>query len=505
MSKLILVRPAHAHIPEITAYRDECLSHDDHSHGDSGLDTATDIAKWVDFCHALTKKETIPKGTKYVQADQFMLMREGHPRILGMINLRHYLKEGYLAEHGGHIGFGIRPLERGKGYAKAMLALCLEACRKLGLTKVLLCCDIDNHGSRGTIKACGGVFERLAIAGAEIDERYWIELADIDSPPQVSDNAESPAQSHPLTFVQKFQHEVTAKASATEKPASSDIITNYYSNYDEESRLVTRPGLVEFLTTMRYLEKYMPNLDKAIKTDDSKAASATAKILEIGAGTGRYSRAIAEMGYAVEAVELVPHNIDIFRKEMTQGQQINITQGNALDLSMFAAEIFELTLLLGPLYHLYTVEEKRQAISEALRVTKPGGVVFAAYCQGDPSIVEGGFSRKRFSVADMIQRGLIDPVSFATKSRPEDIFELVRTEDITHTMSVFDNAKRLHLVGTDLFSRFIPTALDDMHDEEFSLYLRYHFAVCERADLIGASHHVLDIFKKLYTAAPHKM
>jgi len=474
MSKLILVRPTQSHIPEIQAYREECLAHDSHTHGDSGLYKYNDIAAWVNFCHLMRRKETAP-NPKWVEADQFMLMRDGEPQILGMINFRHYLTEGYLAEHAGHIGFGVRPSERRKGYAKAMLSLCLEECRALGLARVLLTCDIDNHGSRGTIKACGGKFERLAITGCEIDERYWIELGNGCATPETvpplgpSDNDVASAMPQ-----DKEQTPLT----------SPEILANHYSSQDEEARLATRHGLVEFLTTMRYIEKYLTN---------------GAKILEIGAGTGRYSRAIADIGHKVEAVELVPHNIEVFRQAMKPGQDIKIIQGNALDLSMFEANSFDLTLSLGPLYHLYTPEDKLKAISEALRVTKPGGVVFVAYCMSDPSIVEGGFGHRRFDVGTMMQKGLINPVTFATKSRPEDIFEMVRIQDIHALMEAINKdipVTHLHMVGTDLFSRYIRDSLETMDDENFALYLRYHFAVCERQDMIGISHHMLDIFRK---------
>jgi len=461
--KLILQKPSEAHTSEIRAYRDECLAHDTHTHGDSGLDKHEDITAWINFCCLMAHKETIPKPG-WVQASQFMLMEEGSPRILGMINLRHYLNGGYLAEHGGHIGYGVRPSERGKGYAKAMLLLCLEECRKLGLEEVLVICDIDNHASRGVIKACGGVFERLAITGGEIDERYWINL---DS------------NSKPLAYFSDGSQSFSRSALKETAIDQNSILPNYYGGYDEDGRLATRHGLVEFLTTMRYIEKYLPK---------------GGKVLEVGAGTGRYSRAVADMGYTVEAVELVPHNIDIFRQSMKPGREINITQGNALDLSMFESDTFDLVLVLGPLYHLYTLEDKRQAISEALRVTKPGGVVFVAYVMSDPSIAEGGFGQKRYEVGELIQRGLIDPLTFATTSKPEDIFELVRIEDINALMDTFP-VNRLHLVATDLFSRYIMDSLKAMDDECFALYLRYHFAVCERQDMIGISHHVLDIFR----------
>ena len=132
-------------------------------------------------------------------------------------------------------------------------------------------------------------------------------------------------------------------------------LANYYNNYDENGRLEPKHGQVEFLTTMRFIEKYL---------------TPGAKIIEIGAGTGRYSLAIADMGYVVEAVELFQHNIDIFKRSYKPEQKINISQGNALDLSAFDDGTFDITLLLGPMYHLYTENDKRKAKSN---VRSPSG------------------------------------------------------------------------------------------------------------------------------------
>jgi ubiquinone/menaquinone biosynthesis C-methylase UbiE len=262
-------------------------------------------------------------------------------------------------------------------------------------------------------------------------------------------------------------------------PFNTEFLERYYNRGNENERLFTRHGLVEYLTTMRYIEKYLfPG----------------AKVIEIGAGTGRYSLALGAMGYEVEAVELVQHNIDVFRMNVTSGQRINITQGNALDLSAFADNSFDVTLLLGPMYHLYTEDDKRRAISEALRVTKPGGVVFASYCISDGSLLSA-FQRNQFDIAEYVNRGKIDPDTFATTSVPEDVFELVRKEDIDRLMSGFET-ERLHYVATDLFARFIISELIGMDEAAFALFLRYHFAICERADMVGVSHHVVDVFRK---------
>jgi len=260
----------------------------------------------------------------------------------------------------------------------------------------------------------------------------------------------------------------------------TDYIKNYYDNYDEDNRLASRHGQVEYITTMRYIEKYLFN---------------GAKVLEIGAGTGRYSHAIAQKGYAVDAVELVPHNIEIFRSKITPDEVITVTQGDARDLSAFTDESYDITLLLGPLYHMFTIEDKRQTIDEALRVTKPGGVVFAAYCMSDASIMEGGFKNNRFDMVDFINKGLINAETFETRSAPELVFEIVRKEQIDEVMEAFD-VERLHFVATDLYTHHMRESINAMGEESFALYLRYHFAICERPDMIGLTHHSLDIFKK---------
>ena len=145
----------------------------------------------------------------------------------------------------------------------------------------------------------------------------------------------------------------------------NQYLIDFYSHYDEEGRLASRHGSVEFLTTMGYLSRYL---------------RPGCRVLEIGAGTGRYSHALARQGYQVDAVELVEHNLNLFRQGTTPGEQITVVQGNALDLSAFPDNTYDITLLLGPLYHLYTEEDKRQALGEAIRVTRQGGRPLRRLC-----------------------------------------------------------------------------------------------------------------------------
>ncbi len=170
-----------------------------------------------------------------------------------------------------------------------------------------------------------------------------------------------------------------------------------------------------------------------------------------------------------------------------------IRQENAKNLHFLAEDTYDITLLLGPMYHLYRVEEQKRALAEAIRVTKPGGVIFAAYCGNEASMIQFCFGQGM--IREERYRALIDPVTFKASSDPAEIFQLYRKEDIDALMAGF-TVTRLHYVGTDMATNYMRPCVDEMDDELFSLYLRYHFAICERSDLVGASHHILDVFRK---------
>lgn len=256
-----------------------------------------------------------------------------------------------------------------------------------------------------------------------------------------------------------------------------DLVVKHYSTYEEEERFTPRHGQVEFLTTMEYIHRYLkPGM----------------RILEIGAGTGRYSIALAREGYRVDALELVEHNIEVFRLKFAKTDEVNLIQGNALDLSVYEDETFDITLSLGPMYHLFDELKRKKAMEEAVRVTKKGGYIFAAYCMNEATMLQYAFGKNL--LMDYRRMGLVSQ-DFIWTPNENDAFALMRLEDIyalTESMSV----ERVGLIAADGASVYLADMVDTMTEEMFAEYMRYHLSVCERQDLIGASNHTLDILRK---------
>ena len=129
-----------------------------------------------DFDYYLEHLEVKTPEDGKVPDSVFFLLDEDRNRLLGAVNIRHYLNEALLKE-GGHIGDGIRPSERRKGYATEMIRLALIECRKLGIDRVLMTCEKDNIGSAKSILKNGGVLENEFVNSEGcVEQRYWIRV-----------------------------------------------------------------------------------------------------------------------------------------------------------------------------------------------------------------------------------------------------------------------------------------------------------------------------------------
>ncbi len=256
----------------------------------------------------------------------------------------------------------------------------------------------------------------------------------------------------------------------------------YYNKFNEEKRLDSRHGQVEFITSMKYIHKYLESLE-CIKAKSDIA------ILDVGAATGRYSIPLAQEGYDVTAVELVKHNLARLK---AKGSNVKAFQGNAMNLKRFADDSFDVVLVFGPMYHLHSPQDKEKALSEAKRVVKPGGFIFVAYIMNEYSVITYAIKEKH--ILEGMEQGMLDE-NFHCTEKANELYSFVRTEDIRE---INDNVglQRLQVVAADGPANYIRPFLNALSEEEFAAFVQYHLTTCEREDLLGASGHLVDILQK---------
>ncbi|MGL4655845.1 MAG: class I SAM-dependent methyltransferase [Sarcina sp.] len=253
-------------------------------------------------------------------------------------------------------------------------------------------------------------------------------------------------------------------------------LEKHYNKFCEDKRLTRGYAKVEYYTSLRYIHKYLEGMEEA-------------KILDVGAGTGRYSIPLSEEGYNVTAVELVKHNLGVLK---SKGSNVKAYQGTALDLKRFKDDTFDMTLVFGPMYHLYTTEDRVKALEEAKRVTKKGGYILVAYLMNEYSILTHGFIKG--NIKEAISQGKVDE-NFHVVNKKEDLYDYVRIEDIDKINEIA-KVERVQIIAADGHANFMRQTLNNMDEETFNLFLEYHYKTCERMDLIGASAHTVDILQK---------
>ena len=256
-----------------------------------------------------------------------------------------------------------------------------------------------------------------------------------------------------------------------------EILRSFYDDIDEDSRLNrSRQGQLEYITTMDYIHRY---------------AKTGTKILEIGAGTGRYSIALAKEGYNVTAVELVETNLEVLKNNSVGIENIISYQGDALNLDRFEDNQFDITLLFGPMYHLYDKKEVHKALDEAIRVTKIGGIILTAFLSVY-AIMNNNYLKE--TLAAGIEMNFDD--NYKVKHFEDQLFT---GYDIVEFEQLFEshNTKYLTTAAVDNILETAERRTDfKMSDADFELFVKYHLATCEKRELLGSSSHLLYICKK---------
>lgn len=256
----------------------------------------------------------------------------------------------------------------------------------------------------------------------------------------------------------------------------TEQVNRTYELFCEDERLSRSPAArVEFLTTLRYIEKYL---------------RPGARILDLGAGTGAYSLYFAARGYEVDALELAENNIRAFREKLTPGLPVRLVQGNALDLSRYPDESFDVVLCFGPLYHLHEAQDRDRCIREAMRVCKSAGVLFFAFINHDAVFLsELSYRGDYFDVGDYDKETL----------RLHDFPFVFHTVAECRDMLTRNGLRLLHAVASDGVSELMEERINAMTETGYAQYLRYHDATCEKPEMLGRSNHLLFAAKKAET------
>lgn len=260
----------------------------------------------------------------------------------------------------------------------------------------------------------------------------------------------------------------------------TELLNQIYGDGREADRLTrSRHGQLEYLTTMTQINRY---------------AIRPCRILELGAGTGRYTATLAQKGHQITAVELLSKNLELLKVNTAQYPNVEAVQGDALDLRRWEDNTFYLTLSMGPMYHLYGKGGVNRAIDEAIRVTRTGGILLFAflsvhailycnYLQAEPHSFRAGQAEN----LDELMHVRHFPEQVFTGYDIEEFEALFKDKPVSH----------IHTVATDGMLELAEGRADfAMTDEDFRLFSAYHLLHCEKRELLGASNHLLYVCRK---------
>ena len=256
-----------------------------------------------------------------------------------------------------------------------------------------------------------------------------------------------------------------------------EMINDFYTGYNEDIRLFkNRRGQLEMLTTMHYIHKILPE---------------PGAVLEIGAGTGRYSIALAKEGYQVSAVELAEQNFELLQKNSEGMTNLQAIRGDAVDLRFLPDDRYDLTLLLGPMYHLYNKEDQLAALREAIRVTKPGGYILTAFLSVYAILTDNYL---RGNLLEGLRENFTE--EWQVRHFQEQLFtgfEIPEFEALFRDLPV----TQLAVAAANGVLELAEGRADfQMSDAEFEAFAKYHLHFCERRELLGSSSHLLHLCQK---------
>lgn len=262
-----------------------------------------------------------------------------------------------------------------------------------------------------------------------------------------------------------------------------NYVVESYENYKEEDRLSTNNARkIEFLTTVRVFDELI---------------TGKKKILDCAAGTGIYAFHLADKGHNVTATDITPRHIEIIKNATkSKPYEIKAQVLDAIDMSVFEDETFDIVLNMGPFYHLIEESNRVKCFNESLRVLKKGGLLITAYIPRyyvfQYVALQNDYFLDSKLAQQLIKTGILrhdDEKCFWTDTyyaTPEEMEDLYRSEKI----EIIDH------FAQDGATAHFANEVDNFSDEQFKIWCDYHYSVCRERSLLGASNHVVIVGRK---------
>lgn len=245
-----------------------------------------------------------------------------------------------------------------------------------------------------------------------------------------------------------------------------------YKLFNEESRLKSRTGQVEKITTQREIDKLI---------------NANSKVLDIGAGTGVYTIHLATKVKEVTAFEPSSSNFKTLEIKAKEFSNIKAYNKSSFDLEDLEDNYFDMVLIFGPMYHLSNEKDRKDVLKEAKRVCKDGGYILISFINHDMVLISESinYSLNIFSGPsyDSKKQRLID--------RPFVFFKLNEAKQMIED----EDIEIKEIIASDGFAEVLSKPLDEMTEESFENYLDWHLSHCKYPETLGATNHLLFVCK----------
>ena len=228
-----------------------------------------------------------------------------------------------------------------------------------------------------------------------------------------------------------------------------------YQHVHEEERLQKSPAAhIEFLTTTQYLTQYLHGHER---------------ILDLGAATGAYALPLAEAGYEVCAMDLMPHHLNRLKQQKKKQMKLTLHQGNAMDLSRFSDDSFDIILCMGPLYHLKE-EEQRICLDEMHRVVKDDGIIFCAFLSNLAVFT----TEALYPNSSFLNSSQYDPTTFKVINDPFVSTYVQKAEQLFQSMGF----TLLKTFSQDGLAEVLAERINALTKPQYEEWLRFHLAIC---------------------------